>query len=164
MKKPKKCRCRRKKPQVKIVKEKKFTLHRCRQCMTRKCPLCGQKVDSTKLLNRHVRREAHDNYKLLSKFCKCQSSYSSRNSVDRQIRHHSPPRFMCDSCGKQFHEKYVFEAHKIHSDKSCACTYPNCDRVYKSAAKYQRHLKKHREPLESNTCTECDKSFEEKNI
>ena len=68
---------------------------------------------------------------------------------------------MCDSCGKQFNEKYVFEAHKnVHSDKSNACTYPNCDRVYKSAAEY--HLKKHREPPQSSTCSECDKPFEEK--
>ena len=132
--------------------------------MTRKCPLCGQKVDSTKLLNHHV-MEAHDNYRFLCKFRKCQSSYSSKNSVDRHIRHHLPPRFMCDSCGKQFHEKYVFEAHKnVHSNKSYACTYPNCDHVYKSAAKYQRHLKKYREPQECSTCSGCDKSFEEKKI
>ena len=146
------------------MKEKKLTLHKCHQCTTRKCPLCGQKVDSIKLLNHHV-REAHDNYKFLCKFCKCQSSYSFRNSAERHVRHHLLPRFMCDSCGKQFHEKYVFEAHKnVHSNKSYACTYPNCDRVYKFAAEYQRHLKKHREPWESSTCSECDKSFEEKNI
>ena len=76
------------------MKEKKFTLHRCHRCMTRKCPLCGQKVDSTKLLNCHV-MEAHDNYKLLCKFHKCRSCYSSRNSADIHIRHHLPPPDLC---------------------------------------------------------------------
>ena len=89
------------KPRVKIVKEKEFTFHRHHRCMTRKCPLCGKKIDSTKLLNCHVMEE-HDNYQFLCKFCKCRRSYSSRNSADRHTRHHSSPRFMCDACGKQF--------------------------------------------------------------
>ena len=74
-----------------------------------------------------------------------------------------PPRSMCDTCGKQFHEKYVFEAHiNVHSKKCYTCTYPKCDLVYKSAAKYQRHLMRHCETQEPRTCSECDKSFEEK--
>ena len=133
-------KCKRKKckhkPRVKIVKEKEITMHRHCRCMTRKCPLCSKKVDTTKLLNQHV-MDDHDNYQFLCKFCKCQHSYSSRNSVDRHIRHYLPPRFMCDACGKQLHEKYVFETHKnVHSDKCFTCTYPKCDCVYKSGAKY----------------------------
>ena len=70
---------------------------------------------------------------------------------------------MCDACGKQFNKKYVFEAHKnVHSDKCFTCTYQKCDHVYKSAAKYQRHLKRHCETQEPRTSRECDNSFEEK--
>ena len=128
------------------MKEKEFTLHRCSWCMTRKCPLCGKKFDSTKPLNYHILEE-NGNYQFLCKFCKCRRSYSLRNSADRHVRHYSPPRFMCDTCGKQFHEKYVFEAHKNVG------TYPKCDCVYKPAAKYQRHLKRHHEPQEPRTCS-----------
>ena len=132
--------------------------------MTRKSPLCGKKIDTTKLLNWHV-MDDHDNYQFLCKFHKCQRSYSSRNSVDRHIRHHSPHRFMCDACGKQFHEKYVFEAHKnVHSEKCFSCTYPNVTMCTCQQPKHQRHLKRHCEPQEPRTCSECDKSFEEKNI
>ena len=55
------------------------------------------------------------------------------------------------------------EAHEnVHFEKCYTCTYPKCDHVYMSAAKYQRHLKRHCEPQEPRTCSECDKSFEEK--
>ena len=90
MKKPKKQKCRRRKPRVKIVKEKEFTLHRCHRCMTRKCPLCGKKVDSTKLLNLHVMEE-HDNYQFLCKFHKFRRSYSSSKSVRRHVDIICPP-------------------------------------------------------------------------
>ena len=133
------------KPRVKIVKEKEFTLYRRPPCTTKKCPLCGKKVDSTELLNCHV-MEKHDNYQFLCKFCKCRRSYSSRNSVERHIGHHSP----CDTCGKQFHKVYVFEAHKnVHSEKCYICTYPKCDCAYKSAAKYHPMSPRNPEPVVS---------------
>ena len=70
MKKTKKHKCRKRKPRIKIVKEKEFTLCRHCRCTTRKCPLCGKKVGTTKLLNWHV-MDDHDNYQFLCKFCKC---------------------------------------------------------------------------------------------
>ena len=159
-----KCKRRKHKPRVKIVKEKEFTLCRCHQCVTRKCPLCGKKVDSTKLLNRHVMQE-HNNYQFLCKFHRCRMSYSSRNSVDRHIRHHLPPRFMCDTCGKQFHEKYVFKAHKnVHSKKCYTCTCPKCDHVYKSAAECQRHLKYTVSPRNSEPVVSVINHLKKKNI
>ena len=84
-------------------------------------------------------------------------------SVGRHIRHHSPPRYQCKQCGKQFHQKYVLEAHtNVHSKKGYACTYPKYDRIYKPLAEYQRHLKRHRAPRQPSTCHECGKSFKEK--
>ena len=122
-----------------------------------------QKCDSTKELNKHVTKE-HE-YKFLCKFKKCRSTYSSQTSVGRHIRHHSPPRYQCGQCDKQFHEKYVLEAHtNVHSEKGYACTYPKCDCIYKSLAEYQRHLKRHSAPRQPSICSERDKSFEEKNI
>ena len=96
MKKPKpKCRTKRK---TRVVKEKKYIL-------------C-----STQALNIHVTDE-HE-YKFLCKFRKCRSEYSSQTLADRHIRHHSPPRYQCEHCGKQFHEKYVLEAHtNVHTKK-----------------------------------------------
>ena len=50
---------------------------------------------------------------------------------------------------------------KMFTEKCYTCTYPKSDHAYKSAAEYQRHLKRHHEPQEPRTCSECDKSFEE---
>ena len=70
---------------------------------------------------------------------------------------------MCDNCGKQFHEKYVLEAQtNVHTEKGYACTYPKCDRIYKSPAEYNRHLKKHHSSRPPSKCSVCDRSFEEK--
>ena len=133
MKKPKpKPKCH-KKRKTRVVKEKKYILHRCRWCMTRKCLLCGKKFASTQALNIHV-TDKHE-YKFLYKFRKCRSEYSSQTLADRHIRHHSPPRYQCEHCGKQFHEKYVLEAHtNVHTEKGYECTYPKCHRIYKSPA------------------------------
>ena len=99
--------------------------------MTRKCSLCGKKFASTQALNIHVTDE-HE-YKFLCKFRKCRSEYSSQTLADRHIRHHSPPRYQCEHCGKQFHEKYVLEAHtNVHTEKGYKCTYPKCHRIYYS--------------------------------
>ena len=101
MKKPKLKCCKKRKTGV--VKEKKYILHRHHRCMTRNCLLCGKKFASTQALNIHVTDE-HE-YKFLCKFRKCRSEYSSQTSADRHIRHHSPPRYQCEHCRKQFHEK-----------------------------------------------------------
>ena len=118
--------------------------------MTRKCSLCGKKFYSTKQLSHHMTEE--HKYQFLYKYCKCRRSYSSRNLMERHIRHHSP-WYMCEECRC---------TSECALQKGYACTYPKCDHVYKSAAEYQRHLKKHHEPREPLTCSECDKSFDEK--
>ena len=135
--------------------------HRRHWCTTRKCSLCGKKFASTQALNIHV-TDKHE-YKFLCKFRKCISEYSSQTSADRHIRHHSPPRYQCEHCGKQFHEKYVLEAHtNVHTEKEYECTYPKCHRIYKSPVEYKRHLKKHSSSRPSLKCSVCDRSFEEK--
>ena len=143
------------------MKEKIYILRRHHWCTTRKCSFCGKKFASTQALNIHVTDE-HE-YKFLCKFRKCRSEYSSQTLADRHIRHHSPPRYQCEHCGKQFHEKYVLEAHtNVHTEKGYECTYPKCHRIYKSPAKYKRHLKKHSSSRPSSKCSVCDQSFEEK--
>ena len=152
----------RKKRKTQVVKEKKYILRRRRRCMTRKCSLCGKKFASTQALNIHVTDE-HE-YKFLCKFRKCRSEYSSQTLADRHTRHHSPPRYQCEHCGKQFHEKYVLEAYtNVHTEKGYECTYPKCHCIYKSPAKYNRHLKKHSSSRPSSKCSVCDQSFKEKN-
>ena len=46
--------------------------------------------------------------------------------------------------------------------KGYACTYPKCDRIYKSPAEYNKHLKKHCSSRPPSKCSVCDRSFEEK--
>ena len=129
--KKRKLRC---KPRVKIVKEREFKI-RCQWCMTRKCVLCKSKFKSMKELNDHMTEE--HKYKFLCKYHHCRKSYSSKLSTDHHIRHHSPGHYQCEKCSKMFHENYTLETHlNMHSEKGLQCTYPKCDRVYKSQAEY----------------------------
>ena len=133
-----------KKPKIKIIKERKYGIH-CRQKSTnRKCSLCHETFKSTRELSAHV-REKHK-YKFLCKFWKYKSvGYASKNSVDRYSWHHSSPCHICAMCGKQFHKKYNWEAHiNTHDlEKFFDCVYPKCTRRYKSKAEYNGHVKTH---------------------
>ena len=125
-----------KETQSKNCERKGFKIRR-RQCMTRRCSLYPKKFKSTKELNDHISYE--HNYKFLCKFHPCHKEYSSKLSADRHIHHHSPGRYQCDKCSKMFHEKYVLESHlNTHTGHGYKCTYPKCDRIYKSQAKYNR--------------------------
>ena len=113
--------------------------------MTRRCSLCPKKFKSTKKLNDHFSNE--HNYKFLCKFCPCHKAYGSELSADHHIHHHSCGRYQCDKCSKMFHEKYVLESHlNTHTGHGYKCTYPKCDRIYKSQAKYNWHSLTHTSP------------------
>ena len=102
IKKPK-CKWK-KKPKIKIIKERKYSIHHRQKSTNRKCSLCHETFKSTRELSAHV-QEKHK-YKFLCKFWKCKSvGYASKNSVDRHSWHHSSPHHICATCGKQFLKK-----------------------------------------------------------
>ena len=104
-----KCKQRKRKPKIKIIKERKYGIH-CRWKSTnRKCSLCHETFKSARELSAHVKKK--HKYKFLCKFQKCQSvGYALKNSVDRHSQHYSLPCHICATCGKQFHKKYNLEA------------------------------------------------------
>ena len=155
-----KCKKRKRKPKIKIIKERKYGIH-CRWKSTnRKCSLCHETFKSARELSAHVQEKYK--YKFLCKFWKCKSvGYTSKNSVDRHSWHHSSPHYICATCGKEFHEKYNLEAHiKTHdSEKFFDCVYPKCTRRYKSKAEYNWHVKTHTHPQSPFSCPVSNKGF-----
>ena len=89
---------KKKKPKIKIIKERKYGICHRWKSTNRKCSLCQETFKSARELSAHV-KEKHK-YKFLCKFCKCKSvGYLSKNSVDRHSQHHSSPHHICARCG-----------------------------------------------------------------
>ena len=144
------------KPRVKIVKEREFKI-RCQWCMTRKCTLCKSKFKSMKELNDHMMDD--HKYKFLCKYHHCHKSFCSQTSADCHIRHHSPGHYQYEKCSKMY-QKYTLEAYfNMLSEKGYQCTYPKCDRVYKSQVGYNQHFLTYMQPKDKVSCPVCDKSF-----
>ena len=47
-----------------------------------------------------------------------------------------------------------------HTGHGYKCTYPKCDRIYKSQAEYNRHLLTYTQPKDKVRCHVCDKAFD----
>ena len=122
------------------------------------CSNCNKTFTSKHYLSQH-NRTVHKNIQFMCEMCP--KKVNSRQALHRhkKIMHSESPNYVCNFCGRNFHEKSHFQGHvnKHIDNKAYIC--PNCQKPYHFKQNMMRHAKSCDKNVKNYHCEECDKHF-----
>ena len=133
--------------------------------VVKKCSLCSESFDSQLELNLHT-KSVHK-YRFLCSSRQCGKTFGSLETLKKHMLRHGDMKFLCQVFGQNFPFASDLASHEsIHSEeKKFKCTYPKCNKRYKTKAEYNRHYNyRHKQKsVESQEikCKMCNKMFSE---
>ena len=133
--------------------------------VVKKCSLCSESFDSQLELNLHT-KSVHK-YRFLCSSRQCGKTFGSLETLKKHMLRHGDMKFLCQVFGQNFPFASDLASHEIiHSEeKKFKCTYPKCDKRYKTKAEYNRHYNyRHKQKSAESQeikCKICNKMFSE---
>ena len=103
-------------------------------------------------------------FKFLCKHCKCRKKFVSESRLKKHELCQSTMDYKCKVCGREFPFPSDLTTHEAVNldEKKFKCSYPRCNREYKTKVEYHRLYKCHQPSVEAHQCPVCNKVFTNK--